>query len=255
LDDPNEPTLHRYTLRGVNTSESTTYICRQAEPDLIDMDIGSEDSAKMGDQWWKITYSRSESKPVQVQQTTEEQVLEAASTSPVAMLVYASDKAMTWVTKALPIPLETFVRKDNALFKSEFPSSSSPVSSPKSPKRKSNGSISSDELEGGRYKSSVKVSEREVGDTDFEGAQAAASSLAQSLAQNGNGNEILMGVDPNSDMSSGQEMQERSGMRMLSARPMDGAQKAIDIMDMDQVMEDDAVAQESGAVKHVGFLD
>jgi hypothetical protein len=77
---------------------------------------------------------------------------------------------------------------------------------------------------------------------------------------NGNGgSEIIMGVDPSllDSHSSGQEMQERSSMRMLSARPKDGVAntKPIDIMDLDQVMEDDNIARESGAVRRVGFLD
>jgi len=54
--------------------------------------------------------------------------------------------------------------------------------------------------------------------------------------------------------SQGQEMQERSNLRMLSSR---AAEKptTIDNMDLDQVMEDDHVAKESTAVKHVGFAD
>jgi hypothetical protein len=73
------------------------------------------------------------------------------------------------------------------------------------------------------------------------------------------GSEMIMGVDPSFQEPnlSGQEMQERSSMRMLSARAQDGAgnAKPIDIMDLDQVMEDDNIAQESGAVRRVGFLD
>jgi hypothetical protein len=104
------------------------------------------------------------------------------------------------------------------------------------------------------------VSEKEIGDPDFEGAQAASSSLAQSFALNGNrGQEMIEGVDPNmhETPSSGQEMQERSSMRMLAAKPRGGAENAkpIDLMDLDQVMEDDNVAQESGAVMQIGLMD
>jgi len=67
-DDPNEPKLHKYTLRGVSTSKNTMYVCRQAELDLIDMSLGSEDSeVGQDEQWWKISYAPSESKPVQVE--------------------------------------------------------------------------------------------------------------------------------------------------------------------------------------------
>jgi hypothetical protein len=70
---------------------------------------------------------------------------------------------------------------------------------------------------------------------------------------------MIIGVDPNTNEnpSPGQEMQERSSMRMLSARAGNGSEntKPIDIMDLDQIMEDENVAMESGAVRHVGFMD
>lgn len=43
------------------------YICRQAEPDLIDMHLGSDDPRPKSDQWWKIHYSSFESSPVHVE--------------------------------------------------------------------------------------------------------------------------------------------------------------------------------------------
>ena len=65
--------------------------------------------------------------------------------------------------------------------------------------------------------------------------------------------EIIHGVDPNllgNDDSpfSGQEMQERSGIPMLSGR---GGASTIDSMDLDQVMEDEHTAGESAAVRSV----
>lgn len=66
-NDPNAPTLHPYTLRGVSSSKNIVYICKQAEPDLIDMDLESDESQSKGDQWWKIHYAASESKPVHVE--------------------------------------------------------------------------------------------------------------------------------------------------------------------------------------------
>lgn len=196
------------------------------------------------------------------------------------MLVYASEKAMTWVPQPLPIPLEvgcsidlmanantdvaqTFVRKDNVWFKNELPSTDSPVSSPKLPaspgKRKVESSAASDEaLQDFRYRGNSKVSDNENGDPDFKRAPIVSGSLAHSGTINGN-NELVMieGVDP--DMQevpgAGQEMQQRNSMRMLAAQSRTEQTKPIDFMDTDQVMEDDNVAQETGAVKHVGFMD
>lgn len=77
---------------------------------------------------------------------------------------------------------------------------------------------------------------------------------------NGNGeSEMIIGIDPSLQeyFPAGQEMQERSSMRMLSAGSKDGTtnSKPIDSMDLDQIMEDDNIAQESSAVRHVGFMD
>lgn len=263
-DDPNQPSLHKYTLRGVSTCKTTMYICRQAEPDLIDMNLGSDDPQPTGDQWWKIQYAISESKPVNVEKTTEEKVLEAASASNSSLLVYASEKAMSATQYPLAVSLETFVRKDNVWFKHEFPAPNSAISSPKSPsspsKRKTETTESSDEAsQEGRYRSFAKISE-EDGDESGIGAQSASSNLTQVVAPNGKQNhEMIMGIDPNlhENSSPGQEMQERSSMRMLSSRARDGAEnpKPIDSMDLDQVMEDENIAQESGAVSHIGYLD
>lgn len=64
---PNQPPLHKYTLRGVSPSKNTVYICRTAVPELIDIDLESEGSQPKGDQWWKIHYEPSESKPVNIE--------------------------------------------------------------------------------------------------------------------------------------------------------------------------------------------
>jgi hypothetical protein len=66
-EDPEQPTLHKYTLRGVSTSKDTMYICRQATPDLIDIDLEDDNSRPRGDQWWRIHYATSDSKPVNVE--------------------------------------------------------------------------------------------------------------------------------------------------------------------------------------------
>ena len=70
--------------------------------------------------------------------------------------------------------------------------------------------------------------------------------------------EIIVGVDPNdlesNVQSSGQEMQERSSMRMMAGMSQEKS-STIDNMDLDEVMEDEHAAGESAAVKHVGFSE
>lgn len=72
--------------------------------------------------------------------------------------------------------------------------------------------------------------------------------------------DLIVGVDPSLIMKdgegSGQEMKERGGMPMLSGRKMSQAQmNTIDSMDLDQVVEDEHIAEESTAVKRVGFVE
>jgi len=62
-------------------------------------------------------------------------------------------------------------------------------------------------------------------------------------------------------MKSGQEMemQERSGIPMLATRSIGGSSvmgtSTIDSMDLDQVLQDENVREESAAVKRVGFVE
>jgi len=69
--------------------------------------------------------------------------------------------------------------------------------------------------------------------------------------------EIIVGVDPNdlesNRQSAGQEMQERSSMRIMAGISQE--KSTIDNMDLDEVMEDEHPAGESAAVKHVGFSE
>lgn len=66
-DDPHQPKLHRYTMRGVCTDMNTVYINRQAEPSLIDMDLGEDAANSNQDQWWRIHYACLDSNPVSVE--------------------------------------------------------------------------------------------------------------------------------------------------------------------------------------------
>jgi hypothetical protein len=78
---------------------------------------------------------------------------------------------------------------------------------------------------------------------------------------NGKQHDIIVGVDPSLIMKdnegAGQEMKERGMMPMLSGRKMSMQQMGtIDSMDLDQVVvEDEHIAEESTAVKGVGFTD
>jgi hypothetical protein len=124
------------------------------------------------------------------------------------------------------------------------------------------------------YGNSVQVMERELRSSDessdFDAARAASENLANHLSDrsmtitpNGSeGHEVIEGVDPtmlsNYDTSfSGHEMQERSGMPMLSGRASGGEEEAntIDCMDLDQVVEDGNVKEENASVEHVGIAE
>lgn len=55
-DNPDAVPLTKYFLRGVSTKKDVTYICRRAEPDLIEMDLDADAPKDLGDQWWKCAY-------------------------------------------------------------------------------------------------------------------------------------------------------------------------------------------------------
>ena len=122
-NDKTQPPLHRYTLRGVSTTKSTLYLCRQADPVLIDMVLDDGQTGPNPDQWWRIHYATSGSNPVSVevskapktlrfvfnrkQKTTEEKVLEAVKDEGTnSLLVYASDAAMSRPSQSLPKSLQ-----------------------------------------------------------------------------------------------------------------------------------------------------
>lgn len=65
-EDPKQPPLHKYKLCGVSTTKETTYLRKQAEPDLIDMELDATELKACGDQWWKIKYVMADAKPVTV---------------------------------------------------------------------------------------------------------------------------------------------------------------------------------------------
>ncbi len=60
-NDPEEPPHNKYTLRGVSTEPHITYVLQQLDPDEIDY---SHDAEATGWQWWRISYSTVDAKPV-----------------------------------------------------------------------------------------------------------------------------------------------------------------------------------------------
>ena len=130
-DDLEVAPRNKYTLRGVSTDHYTTYLLDKTRPD------DSEDllSAENTDwQWWKITFSIGDVKPISVSKVREVEVLKAAKDeSQTALLVYASEKAMNCEYKDPPSQLVNFVRTDNLIFSSELDKTSNlrPTTSPK----------------------------------------------------------------------------------------------------------------------------
>lgn len=105
----------------------------------------------------------------------------------------------------------------------------------------------------------VKVSERELrtsdGSSDWEGGPS-----NDNFAPNG-GEDLIVGIDPSlltksHDNDTKQEMQERNDIPMLAGRSLTKEKAStIDSMDLDQVVEDADVKEESAAVKRVGFVE
>jgi hypothetical protein len=68
-DKPGRPTpmaCKKYLLRGVAIPKDIVYVCRQAEPDLIDLD----DAPPPSDQWWRLAYAAKDAEPVKADVST-----------------------------------------------------------------------------------------------------------------------------------------------------------------------------------------
>jgi len=174
--------------------------------------------------------------------------------------------------------LQTFVRFDNAAFKTELTvpeesqtvgwdtedsidspmESSQPVGLSSPGKRKYQGS----DDESNQYQR-VNVTEKELRDTEealADGHLGNGGIMEDIAPTTGKEHEIIVGVDPSLIMKGnddvGPEMKERGGIPMLSGRKMSMQQmNTIDSMDLDQVVEDEHIAEESTAVKRVGFAE
>ncbi|EPS34670.1 hypothetical protein PDE_09634 [Penicillium oxalicum 114-2] len=142
---PGEPPLSRYSLRGVCTKPHITYVLKRADNrnggDL--MELGAEQQASTGDQWWRISYSTEDGKTQQQAKQKGQETATAAQSGDVmgytvtkvreievlraareewksVLLVYASDAAVNAPVDPAPTQLRGFVEKDNEAFAKEL---------------------------------------------------------------------------------------------------------------------------------------
>lgn len=104
----------RYKLRGVSTQSNVIYVLSPVEPN----DSSSGDTPTDASQWWRVEYSYASAQPyITREKFTEKAVLEKASEERnEALLVYATDAAISAPPIPLPKPLEAFVKRDNLAF-------------------------------------------------------------------------------------------------------------------------------------------
>lgn len=107
------PTV-RYRLRGVSTQSNVIYVLSPAGSNNYNSEEIPTDDA----QWWRIEYSYASAQPyITREKFTEKAVLEKASEERnEALLVYATDAAISAPLLPLPKPLEAFVKRDNLAF-------------------------------------------------------------------------------------------------------------------------------------------
>lgn len=137
-----EPPFHKYSLRGLAINTHTVYVLDKTAPEDSN-DILSTEAKDW--QWWKIVYLQNDDKPVMYTKVFEEDVLKAASTeSPHALLIYATEKAVTFNSQDLPTQLHNFVRADNLTFTVELEEGSHPK--PATPTKRKMDDEDSDDL-------------------------------------------------------------------------------------------------------------
>ena len=134
---------HGYTLRGVSTKPSVTYVLRRKPgkvgfenssdlmdlgsdglrpPREVDEDLLADPDAPPGWMWWRIEYDPTHAPGrIMTVESTQDDVLRAVELEhSSALLVYASDRIMEHEEDAsLPEPLAEFVQNDNKLFQQE----------------------------------------------------------------------------------------------------------------------------------------
>ncbi|EFQ27956.1 ubiquitin interaction domain-containing protein [Colletotrichum graminicola M1.001] len=123
LTDPNKPgltkpfTSKKYLLRGIATSQNVTYVCKRAEPALIDF----EEASAPVDQWWRLSYEQGSANPAKAEKCSFEQVMEKMfweTKGP--LLVYATEDAINTPVSPLSDALQRFARAENKNFKQEL---------------------------------------------------------------------------------------------------------------------------------------
>ncbi|GAB7347929.1 hypothetical protein MBLNU459_g5443t1 [Dothideomycetes sp. NU459] len=115
---------YRYTLRGVSTKPSVTYILRPRPDDAMESDAMTVDEeAPEGMEWWRIEYDVNvHGSRVLKTRSTQDDVIRAAELEHnQALLVYASERAVSAHNNLeLPEPLKEFIRDDDELFWSDL---------------------------------------------------------------------------------------------------------------------------------------
>lgn len=116
-ENPNEPPLHKYTLRGICTEPHVTYVLKRNDAGYADdaMDVDGENRDDF--QWWRISFSAEDGKTKQAEKRESQGDKAAAQNGDVVgytarkvreievlraareewrtiMLVYASENAM-----------------------------------------------------------------------------------------------------------------------------------------------------------------
>ncbi|MCJ1285160.1 hypothetical protein MMC26_004498 [Xylographa opegraphella] len=152
IDDPPH---HKYTLRGVSTNQNTTYVLANPNGPGDLMSSGLEEW-----QWWKISYSVGDVHPISYAKVREVEVLKAArDESHKALLVYASQKALSYQEERIPDQLINFVRADNLAFETELSKAAAKATTPT--KRKAASSYDDgagmDEVNWGGYQEPTPV--------------------------------------------------------------------------------------------------
>ncbi|KAL9128739.1 MAG: hypothetical protein Q9217_002646 [Psora testacea] len=117
-NDPDKPPKHKYTLRGVMSNPNIVYVLEKETPEEDEDMLGSRNGEW---KWWRLEYMASSINPIITTKVTESQVLDAASNdSYKALLVYASERAVSYEIEPLPPQLHNFVRTDNIAFAAEL---------------------------------------------------------------------------------------------------------------------------------------
>ncbi|KAL8695734.1 MAG: hypothetical protein Q9201_007970, partial [Fulgogasparrea decipioides] len=122
-DIPGETPHDKYTLRGVCAEPETVYVQERSKPDDEDEVLIDAPAADHW-QWWRLSYDAHAAQPTSCNKVREIEVLKAVRDGPPsAILVYASEQAMSVENKELPPQLKSFVQTDNLAFAAELASS------------------------------------------------------------------------------------------------------------------------------------